>query len=160
MRRRAVAVRIVSLLVLVSLVLSACAGMAAPTQEAAPAEPTVAEEAAPAQPSGPILTDKPAGPGERPVQQVVYNTPADYEEATGNKISGYSEAPALAELVQKGELPPVEERLPKEPVVVKPEETIGKYGGTLVLSLECGWILQHRAPDYLVACRRYHPQRG
>lgn len=42
----------------------------------------------------------------------------------------YQEAPMLAERVEKGELPPVEERLPKEPVVVEPVESIGKYGGT------------------------------
>jgi|HigsolmetaAR201D_1030396.scaffolds.fasta_scaffold03967_6 peptide/nickel transport system substrate-binding protein len=36
----------------------------------------------------------------------------------------------LAELVAQGKLPPVEERLPKEPLVVQPYEKIGKYGGT------------------------------
>ncbi|HNR00316.1 MAG TPA: hypothetical protein PKN52_09955, partial [Trueperaceae bacterium] len=30
----------------------------------------------------------------------------------------YHEAPALADLVAKGQLPPVEERLPKNPLVV------------------------------------------
>ncbi len=42
----------------------------------------------------------------------------------------YQEAPDLAALVQSGQLPPVEERLPKEPLVVKPVESIGQYGGT------------------------------
>ncbi|MGQ9629434.1 MAG: ABC transporter substrate-binding protein [bacterium] len=42
----------------------------------------------------------------------------------------YKEAPILAELVRAGKLPPVEERLPKEPLVLKPQE-IGQYGGTL-----------------------------
>jgi peptide/nickel transport system substrate-binding protein len=42
----------------------------------------------------------------------------------------YNEAPMLAELVAKGELPPVKERLPKEPLVVPPVESMGKYGGT------------------------------
>ncbi len=36
----------------------------------------------------------------------------------------------LAEKVAKGELPPVEERLPLNPIVLKPFEEIGKYGGT------------------------------
>ena len=36
----------------------------------------------------------------------------------------------LAELVAAGQLPPLEERLPKEPLVVQPYESIGKYGGT------------------------------
>ena len=43
----------------------------------------------------------------------------------------YNEAPELAELVAAGELPPVEERLPVNPVVVEPYEGIGQYGGTL-----------------------------
>jgi len=42
----------------------------------------------------------------------------------------FNEAPMLAELVEKGELPPVEERLPSEPLVIQPLESIGKYGGT------------------------------
>ncbi len=45
----------------------------------------------------------------------------------------YNEAPMLKELVQKGELPSVEERLPiaDDVYVVDPVESIGKYGGTL-----------------------------
>lgn len=41
----------------------------------------------------------------------------------------YEEAPQLKELVEKGELPPVEERLPEEPLVVSVRDSIGKYGG-------------------------------
>ena len=43
----------------------------------------------------------------------------------------YSEAPELAELVAKGMLPPVEERLPASPVVVEPLDSIGEYGGSI-----------------------------
>ncbi|MGP4015874.1 ABC transporter substrate-binding protein [Saccharopolyspora sp. 5N708] len=39
------------------------------------------------------------------------------------------EAPMLAELVRRGELPPVEARLPKNPLVVQPNSRIGNYGG-------------------------------
>jgi peptide/nickel transport system substrate-binding protein len=35
----------------------------------------------------------------------------------------------LAELVKAGKLPPVEQRVPMEPLVIKPVESIGKYGG-------------------------------
>jgi len=42
----------------------------------------------------------------------------------------FSEAPMLAELVKAGKLPPVEQRIPEEPMVVKPLHSIGKYGGT------------------------------
>jgi peptide/nickel transport system substrate-binding protein len=41
------------------------------------------------------------------------------------------EAPMLASLVAAGELPPVEERLPVNPVVVEPVEELGVYGGTV-----------------------------
>jgi len=40
------------------------------------------------------------------------------------------EAPMLAEMVKAGKLPPVQQRLPEEPLVVKPIEKIGKYGGS------------------------------
>jgi peptide/nickel transport system substrate-binding protein len=42
----------------------------------------------------------------------------------------FKEAPMLAELVKAGKLPPVEQRLPSEPLVIKPLQGIGKYGGT------------------------------
>jgi peptide/nickel transport system substrate-binding protein len=41
----------------------------------------------------------------------------------------YHEAPALAEQVKTGKLPPVEQRLPEEPLVVPVVEKIGEYGG-------------------------------
>src|SRR5215217_1598264 len=40
------------------------------------------------------------------------------------------EAPQLAELVKAGKLPPVEQRVPEEPLVLKPVKEIGRYGGT------------------------------
>ena len=36
----------------------------------------------------------------------------------------------LAERVRRGELPPVEDRLPDEPLVVVPLEEVGEYGGS------------------------------
>ncbi|NLE74882.1 MAG: ABC transporter substrate-binding protein [Actinobacteria bacterium] len=39
----------------------------------------------------------------------------------------YVEAPMLQTLVAAGSLPPVEERLPPEPLVIEPEDQIGKY---------------------------------
>jgi peptide/nickel transport system substrate-binding protein len=44
--------------------------------------------------------------------------------------SAFNEAPMLAEQVASGALPPVEERLPAEPLVIEPEEQVGEYGGT------------------------------
>ncbi len=43
----------------------------------------------------------------------------------------YNEAPMLQALVDAGVLPPVEERLPNEPIVVEPFEEIGQYGGVI-----------------------------
>ena len=60
-----------------------------------------------------------------------YATPQAYQEATGNKIKKFNEAPALKAKVVAGELPPVEERLPEEPLVVVPADEIGQYGGTM-----------------------------
>ncbi|HEY6430588.1 MAG TPA: ABC transporter substrate-binding protein [Acetobacteraceae bacterium] len=42
----------------------------------------------------------------------------------------FKEAPMLAELVKAGKLPPVEQRVPAEPLVWKPLDQIGTYGGT------------------------------
>ena len=43
----------------------------------------------------------------------------------------YKEAPTLAEKVAAGELPPVEERLPEDPEVITPYESLGTYGGEI-----------------------------
>lgn len=58
---------------------------------------------------------------ERVVEKVVTPTPLPAK---------YKEAPMLTELVKAGKLPPVDERLPAEPLVVTPVEEIGTYGGT------------------------------
>ncbi len=42
----------------------------------------------------------------------------------------FRQAPMLAALVASGELPPVEERLPDDPMVVEPIDEIGIYGGS------------------------------
>jgi len=41
----------------------------------------------------------------------------------------YNEAPGLAEQVKAGKLPPVEQRLPEQPLVVPVVEKVGEYGG-------------------------------
>lgn len=54
------------------------------------------------------------------------------EPARGGVGDGeYKESPLVHELVEKGELPPIEERLPEEPAVVEVDE-IGAYGGRYV----------------------------
>ncbi|NLD43884.1 MAG: twin-arginine translocation signal domain-containing protein [Chloroflexi bacterium] len=66
-----------------------------------PAEPTSPPAAAPEAPT--------AEPAEAPIR--------------------FNEAPMLAEQVAKGELPPVEERLPDNPFVITGLDGIGNYGG-------------------------------
>jgi peptide/nickel transport system substrate-binding protein len=61
----------------------------------------------------------------------------------------YKESPMLAERVQKGELPPVEERLPENPIVVEPIGEIGKYGGTIRM----GFARRHSAVNSMIGGR-------
>ncbi len=110
------------ILIILSAVLSACSQPApapAPTQPPAvapaPAQPT----AAPAEP-----TAAPAVPTSF-VQKEATITPAPTVAA-----SKYKEAPMLAEQVKGGKLPPVDQRLPLDPMVVQPVDSVGKYGGT------------------------------
>src|SRR5215813_12461278 len=42
----------------------------------------------------------------------------------------FKEAPPLAELVKAGKLPPVQDRIGQDPLVIKPLREIGRYGGT------------------------------
>ena len=66
---------------------------------------------------------------QKPIPGMVYEL-KKYEEITGKKIAKFNEAPMLAELVKQGKLPPVEKRLPQNPLVIEPIEEIGQYGGT------------------------------
>ncbi|POZ89983.1 ABC transporter substrate-binding protein [Petrotoga halophila] len=59
-----------------------------------------------------------------------YSTPQEYYKETDKRITEFKESPILTEKVKQGELPPLEERLPKEPLVIVPEEEVGKFGGT------------------------------
>jgi len=65
---------------------------------------------------------------------VIYLPTAEEANAfmIGNIVGGaYNEAPMLAEMVEAGELPPVDERLPQNPLIVPVVDEIGQYGGTL-----------------------------
>lgn len=53
--------------------------------------------------------------------------------ASADAAPGYAEAPMLAEQVASGALPPVAERLPKNPLVIPPIGETGSYGGVLHL---------------------------
>jgi peptide/nickel transport system substrate-binding protein len=67
-------------------------------------------------------------------------------------ITSFDEAPMLAELVRREELPPVEQRLPDDPLVLEPLNEIGRYGGTIRASnnSSSGWSdLGHVRLSYL-----------
>ena len=131
-----------SILLLVILVtaifLVACAGPpAAPPpapaeEEAAPAEEEAApaeEEAAPAEEEAeaPAEEAEASGATHPAIVPDVENFPRQVFDAVPDS---FNEAPMLAEMVAAGDLPPVEERLPKNPMVLEPSDEIGKYGGT------------------------------
>jgi len=63
------------------------------------------------------------------------------------KVEKFNEAPMLRVKVAAGELPSVEKRLPEEPLVVKPVEEIGQYGGV--------WRLVHMG-TVDIGGRAYH----
>lgn len=95
--------------------LSLSAGMALGTALAACA-PSATSTTVPIASNAPVATNPPAAT----------KPPA----ATQPPVAMYKEAPMLADLVRSGQLPPIEKRLPKSPLVVKPNVVIGKYGGT------------------------------
>ena len=92
---------LIALLLVATLVLSACGGGAPAGEEAASGAEGGAEEAAPA-----AEEVAPADPGT------------------------YAESPMLADMVASGDLPPVDERVSNNPMIVEPYESIGEYGGT------------------------------
>ena len=93
---------LLSIFVVLSMVLTACGAPA--TTEAPPA-----------------ATEPPAAATEPPAA----TEPAAATEAPA--VTSYKQAPMLDSM----DLPPVEERLPDQPVVTEVVESIGKYGGTL-----------------------------
>jgi peptide/nickel transport system substrate-binding protein len=113
----------------------ATAAAAAPTPAAAAtaAPAQTAATAAPAQ-VAPTAAAKPAGTPAAGAQTIGRQLIGKYEGPTiitdpAQYPKSFKEAPALADLVKQGKLPPVEKRLPAEPLVIKPLNEIGKYGG-------------------------------
>jgi peptide/nickel transport system substrate-binding protein len=73
----------------------------------------------------PQPTAKPAEPTAKPAEPEATKPPAD----TPVPPSAYTESPMLAEMVAAGDLPPVDERVPKNPWVYPPNDGIGNHGG-------------------------------
>jgi peptide/nickel transport system substrate-binding protein len=105
--------RLFATLMIVALFVGACT----PPPTPAPATQAPAVQ----QPAEVKPTEKPAEP--KPVEVKPTEPPAP-------PAAKFSEAPMLADQVKAGALPAVEERLPKEPLVVEAAEGVGQYGGT------------------------------
>jgi len=78
-----------------------------------------------------ILGIVPMGLGGEVPSPKQYSTIQEYQRVTGKKISKFSEAPMLTELVKQRKLPSLEKRLPEEPAVIEPLEEVGQYGGKM-----------------------------
>ena len=78
--------------------------------------------------------------------------------AAAGPALGQQQAPILDAMVESGDLPPVAERLPANPLVVEPVESVGTYGGTWRSALRGGldnaWIARTVAYDGLVRYNR------
>lgn len=61
-------------------------------------------------------------------------------------VWSYNESPMLSKLVNAGQLPPVDERLPSAPAVLTPEDKTGNYGGN--------WRRAYTGLSDLVGARR------
>ena len=71
------------------------------------------------------------GPADAPEPETDDSAPAAPAAAAApESAGGFNEAPMLAAMVAAGTLPPVDERLPSEPLVIEPYNEIGQYGGT------------------------------
>jgi peptide/nickel transport system substrate-binding protein len=113
-----------SCLIIASMVLSACSPPAAPVGEP-PAEQPAAQQPAAEQPAA----EKPAAEPEKPA------APAPAAEEPVEPPSKFQQSPFLD---GKG-LPPVEERLPENPMVIKPlAGTDQQYGGNLRIGFTGG----------------------
>lgn len=85
-------------------------------------------------PTAPAPTAAPSAPTAPPaptVAPVATAAPPQAATAVPVAVSQFNEAPVLAELVQQGKLPPVDQRLPKNPAVLTGLDGVGKYGGTI-----------------------------
>ena len=116
---------------------TAVAACAQPTPTVAPTKPAAAPTATtkPAEPTKPTApTAAPAAPTNTTAPAAVPPTAVPPTAVpTKPPAAKYKEAPMLADLVKAGKLPPVDQRVPLEPLVLDPIEKTGTYGGKLSL---------------------------
>ena len=130
-------------------VLAACGATptptAVPTATKVPVPPTAVPTAVPV---APTATKAPVAPTAAPA------APAAPTATAAPAATAFKEAPMLADLVKAGKLPAVAMRLPASPLVIKPVEKVGKYGGIWRTALKGGqddaWLTRTIGYDYLV----------
>ncbi|NJN84106.1 MAG: hypothetical protein HC802_18745 [Caldilineaceae bacterium] len=119
---------LLSVMLVAVLLVAACGGGSAPADSAPAAEAPAAEAAA--QESADAAAPASADDYQASREACTAETPC-WAEVVDTVPDSFQEAPMLAEMVAAGDLPPVEERLPGNPLVIQPAEMIGEYGGTL-----------------------------
>lgn len=77
--------------------------------------------------SFPVIADE-AEYVDREIPKSWFQTP---KTASQLGISEFHQSPFLAKKVANGEILPVEERLPEDPIVIEPYNNVGNYGGTI-----------------------------
>jgi peptide/nickel transport system substrate-binding protein len=108
---------------------AATSAPAAAATTSAAAKPAEAAKPAAGATASPAAAAKPAGDQKLGAALIgKWEGPELLMEA--KRPAKLGEAPMLAELVKGGKLPPVEQRVPEEPLVIKPLQGVGKYGGT------------------------------
>ncbi|MBW1712599.1 MAG: hypothetical protein JRJ59_05595, partial [Deltaproteobacteria bacterium] len=76
------------------------------------------------------------------LESIRFHTVAEWPAFKGRK---FNQAPALSKLVQAGQLEPVAQRLPKNPLVIVPPDQTGPYGGTWTrFGISPGDVSQYR----------------
>ncbi|MFZ6029055.1 MAG: ABC transporter substrate-binding protein [Chloroflexota bacterium] len=114
-------IAMVNILVLLSLLLGACATSSTPATPQVIRETVVVKETQEVKVETTKIVEQ---------EKIVTTTPLPPAK--------FNEAPMLADKVKAGELPPLEERMPENPKVISPLVEQGVYGGELRYGFVCG----------------------
>ncbi len=145
--------RLLMFLLVISMLTAACRSATPTTPPTNQPAPTSAPTKT-GQTVSPTATAATVSPTEAPPavtftgtgQWARYSTIADYTAATGNTIAEFHEAPSLTDQVNSGNLPPVQERLPEDVMVMLPANEIGTYGGTFLAGRQWLGEFSHEFP--------------